>query len=579
MTGRFVALFAPSRPADDLFRLVKQKLTGWQRVVETPRLLVLTEPAATVIPCDGGVILGAMFPHGSPQRLVELAEQEQRAISASAGARLTEIYWGAYVALLSDGASELSIVRAPFGDLPCYWIVIADKVVAFASDVELLRLLAPAHGVEWAALGRYLAAPDCLGAETCLAGVNELRGGNRLTFGRDAAATETILWSPWTVTSALREIVDQHEAAARVRDAVRLSVAARTSGMHNLLLLLSGGLDSSIVAASLKHAGRRFACMTLVSDGAAGDERDYARQVSDSLGVSLFEAHRDLTRINIERSNAAGLPRPTARCFAQESDRLAALAVNETGAEAILDGGGGDNVFYGYLSVAPVADRWMAEGASAGFWASVGAIGALAQTSRLTVARRGIVRAWRPPSPHRPIDVRFLSKDARAAATAAAIHPWLVAPPGMQAGKASQVAGLAPAQALVESADPRAPVASVAPLVTQLVAETCLRVPSWAWFERANNRMIARRAFAADLPERVIGRRSKGSPSGFVAAIFETRRQQVREFLMGGALAANDVLDTASLTAALDDSSPTVSFEFTRIMQLVDAEAWARSWN
>ncbi|MGK4422636.1 asparagine synthase-related protein, partial [Klebsiella pneumoniae] len=72
------------------------------------------------------------------------------------------------------------------------------------------------------------------------------------------------------------------------------------------------------------------------------------------------------------------------------------------------------------------------------------------------------------------------------------------------------------AQSYVEGHDPQDLLPTVSPLLSQPLVETCLGVPSWLWFEGGRNRVVARRAFAGDLPADVIWRRSKGTPDSFV---------------------------------------------------------------
>jgi asparagine synthase (glutamine-hydrolysing) len=506
-----------------------------------------------------------------------LSETEQSAIARSGGAFLTERYWGCYVALLG-GPAQLDIVRAPFGDLPCYWWDTRDLAAA-SSDVSLLKLSGLSPQVDWGALARRIAHFDHLGSETCLSGVQELRGGDKLTLTTTGTPTRQSLWSPWTFAAPEREIADRADAISRIRYAARLVVAARTAGHKRLLLLLSGGWDSSLVATCLAHADRSFSCLTLFTDDASGDESRYASEVAAHLNAPFDKVRREIDMIDIRRSESAHLPRPTRRCFEQESKRLADQAARAFGATAIVDGGGGDNVFNNHLSVAPVADRWLREGPSAGFRSTVSAVAGLAQTSNFTVARRGIMRAWRAPEPASPHDLRYLSALARSMTKGIEKHPWLRVPKTMLPGKASYIAGLIPAQGLSESLDPHDVLPSLSLLVAQPLIETCLQIPSWDWFEPGKNRALARHAFAAELPTTVVARSTKGNPGGFIARIFEAQCQQIATFLRTGQLTAHGLLDWDELDRTFASSRFVRTFDYLRVMQLVDAEAWVQHWS
>ncbi|QNA83753.1 asparagine synthase [Sphingomonas sp. So64.6b] len=553
-------------------------LFGFASLIDRDGLLLIAEPPkhATLDPARGSII-GTLFAAGASSPVTALPEASQALVTDTEAAHLVQDYWGRYVAILAGPASgSVHVLRAPLGELPCYYTVGPDTVI-IASDISLLTSLGGARpSVNWDALARQLMVGDLRQTETCLTGITELQGGERLTVGPAGVSTAR-LWSPWTF--AARRIDDRGEAIQRVRDSVRTCVAARASTFDHLVLKLSGGLDSSIVAAALAHSGRAFSCLTLTTDNPSGDERRYARLVADALSSPLSEVTRDVAHIDVMRSAAAHLPRPTSRSFLQESERAGRALAPSHGSTAIFDGGGGDNVFCALQSVAPAADCLLTDAPDARFWRLTREIARLAGVSGWTVAHRAMRRAWlRGPGFRWSVDRRLLSQDACAAMTKAAEHVWLTPPPGALPGKAAHVAMLAAGQSYVEALDPEAMIPMVAPLLAQPVVETCLGVPSWLWFEDGRNRVIARTAFAADLPDAVVWRRSKGSPGSFMAEIYETNRSALKALLLEGALAAHGLLDRAALERELDDPRPVCGTRYIRIMQLADAEAWARSW-
>lgn len=577
MTDRFALIVARS-PAG-LARLTRggPPIAGWSTHRPAPHALLFAAPGARLLAWPRGIIIGPLFARGARAPLDRLAPADATLIDAKMGRALIDCYWGAYAACLIGADGEVSIVRAPFGDLSCLWHADQDRVV-FASDPELLACCGVVTAPSAARLAAYLGHPDYLGNATCLADIDELRGGETLAVREAGTPRPKPLWSPWRFAGdPQRLLIDPRDAASRVGDAVRSSVAARTAQHHRSILLLSGGIDSSIVAASLASAGRDFTCLNFLSVN-AGDEERYARLVAEACGAPLEIGVRDPAGVELERSAAAGQPRPVARAFMQESARLATEAATRTGASAVLDGGGGDSVFYAYLSAAPAAELWRREGWSAGFRATVDALAALTGVSRLKVMLRAIARAYRASRAHRPPLLDYLSASARALVAEQAPHPWLIVPPGLGPGTGSYVAGLPPIQGLVETQDPRGAITAIAPLITQPVVETCLRVPSWLWFESWNSRVVVRRAFADALPPAIIARRSKGTPESFVAGIFEARRDQIAAMLLDGELAQMGLLDRAALATALADNAVARGYAFNRILRLVDAEAWVRSW-
>lgn len=541
-------------------------------------LLFVVGPGVSELGRDGALI-GTVFMRGTAGA-VTLDGADQQAAVASRGASLIRRCWGGYVAVLGDAeAGRVDILRAPLGDLACYWTSIQGMML-FASDVSLMRAAGmPSPSIDAAALARHLAAEDIRRPETCLAQVKELPGGQRITI-EDGRCRQETLWSPWIFAASERQIPDAQEAARRVRDAALHCVGARASAFNHVLLKLSGGLDSSIVFACLHHSKTPLTAVTLATHDPSGDERDHARAVARSAGVHLVERFRDPSRVALERSAAARLPRSTARSFTQETARIAAEVASETGSKTIFDGGGGDNIFCSLQSARPAADCLMSEAGRDFFWRTAESIAQLAQTSLWAVARRAWMMKWRRSPDYRwPLEIRFLSAEARAELDGAANHPWLIAPTATLPGKAAHVALIAAAQSVAEGFDMEVALPTFSPLISQPLVEACLQVPSWLWFEAGRNRATARRAFAGRLPDATLQRRSKGAPDCFIADLYEANRGLIRQILMDGVLRQLRLLDVAALEKQLDEDAPVRGHDFLRIMQLADAEAWARCWN
>jgi asparagine synthase (glutamine-hydrolysing) len=62
---------------------------------------------------------------------------------------------------------------------------------------------------------------------------------------------------------------------------------------------------------------------------------------------------------------------------------------------------------------------------------------------------------------------------------------------------------------------------NVSPLVSQPLIELCLAIPTWFWCADGQNRAIARKAFAGDLPPPTLARRSRGTSESFILQALE----------------------------------------------------------
>ncbi|WP_267432941.1 asparagine synthetase B family protein [Sphingomonas sp. GM_Shp_1] len=530
--------------------------------------------ASNVSAAQGLWIVGSLFRRGEATPLTE-ATLRAPAGTGSAASELTRNHWGDYVAFgtLSDGRYAL---RAPFGSLPCYWHDARDHVVV-ASSVRLLGAFgASAPAVDWHALGHFLAATDLRNGRTCLRGVEELGGGQAIQISDRGIRLERY-WSPWSWADRAQAFQGRDAAAEAVARAIDTAVVSRLPIDVPAILLLSGGLDSSVVAAALASSGRRFTCLTMVVADAQGDERDHARAVARHLDVPLVEVVRDPRQVNLTHPLARGLPRPTGAQFRQATFAAADDLARETSSALVIDGGGGDNMFCSLQSVAPVVDALLGIGRESRPLATAAAIARMAQVSLAAVlARAGVRLATRRAAYRWPVDHSFL--DPGIVDGLDPSHPWLDVPRGTPPGKAAQVGLLLAAMAVADGLDPDRHPALLSPLVSQPIAEAALRVPSWMWFEEGRNRVLVRQAYAARLPAAVVGRRSKGTPTGFLARLVEREADQLRPFLLDGCLAVHGVIDRAAVEAALAPG-PARDLRFARLLQLADAEAWARSWS
>jgi len=562
--------------AEDGDRLRRDIGTGGLSVVlDTVGLIVAVAPATrTLMLANKGLVIGSVFAPGSRQPLETASPAAAAAILGSAGGHLVDAYWGDYVAVLQrDG--DIVLVRGPFGHLPCLHATQAGGLIA-ASDVDALRLAGVALSPARDAITRQLLAGDLRQNATCLSGIEEVRGGDRLTVSGKTRRREH-LWSPWTFVATARRIGDQTEAERRLRDQALSCVAQRTERTRNPLVLLSGGLDSSIVAACLAATDRDFACLNLMTADLAGDERIFARAVADRIDRPLVEIDMAAGCPDIERLARVRLPRPVARSFEQHVYALALDQAATLGCDALVDGGGGDNIFCSLQSASPAADCLLDPEGRAHFWRLCRDVGQLAETSHWAVAWHAYRRSRRAaaPSPW-PVDLRFLQQEALDLAAAAVRHPWLEDNALPLPGRSAYVANLIAAQGYVEDGPHGAKHNAISPLVSQPLIEHCLKIPSWHWFARGRNRAAARRAFEPLLPPEVAWRESKGSPNSLLARLFETNRAFLRDHLGGGFLAEARIIDRAAVLAAIDDPRPAHGTGFGRILQLADSESWAR---
>ncbi|KUO56542.1 MAG: hypothetical protein APF78_09445 [Sphingomonadales bacterium BRH_c3] len=116
------------------------------------------------------------------------------------------------------------------------------------------------------------------------------------------------------------------------------------------------------------------------------------------------------------------------------------------------------------------------------------------------------------------------------------------------------------------------------PLMSQPLLEFCLGVPTWLWCAGGINRAPARSAFARDLPPEIVRRTSKAGPDSFIRRSFSDNRSTIRAMLLDGLLARQSLLDLAAVEQALGVDAMAGGSIIYRLLDLAEAEAWARSW-
>ena len=136
-------------------------------------------------------------------------------------------------------------------------------------------------------------------------------------------------------------------APAALRSALCAAVARCADASVPIGLLLSGGVDSSCLAAGLREAGRRAPAYQFHAEGTSLAERAVARAVAAHCGLALREvdAGPEVLAALPELTRCAGLPLGDPSVLAVHAVARAAAA---EGVRILLGGEGADELFLGY---------------------------------------------------------------------------------------------------------------------------------------------------------------------------------------------------------------------------------------
>lgn len=501
---------------------------------------------------DGSVILGDIFTR------------------TGVSVRAPSDGWGNFIAVARQG-DRLIVERAALTGMPLYWCRRAGGILCF-SHLELVRDLLSDVSIDWEFVGQALAYSNLRTERTGIAGVLELLPGCSLSFDGHAAEVR-VDWSPWDHV-AKPAASGVAELAAALERRIDSSVKAWSSGRSDILLELSGGLDSSIIAASLAGAGADFSAINFATPGADGDERHFARAVAERVGAAMIEALNDDTAIDLLSPPGQLHPRPGAYGVLGGLDQ----AFEEAGggkAKAVIGGIGGDNVFAFDSSIGPAVDAYEQYGFSRRTFAVLRDV-ARAGGATIWEAVRLLVRARRA-GPRRgwSREASFCNQSALPSAPFA--HPWDAGAADASRGKRKHVEAIRRILDFADRPDRWYDRDVGLPLLSQPVVELCLSIPSWVWFTGGRDRAIARAAFANRLPASVVWRRDKGRLESLCTAAFLRQRHDLGELLLDGRLATRGLLDAASISAYIEAADVVGNFDYFRLLEIADVERWIRA--
>jgi asparagine synthase (glutamine-hydrolysing) len=243
---------------------------------------------------------------------------------------------------------ELLLARDRLGIKPLVYAPLAGGGLAFASEIAALK----AHpgldlGLDRQALSEYLACLYVPAPRTIHAGIRKLPPGHLLRW-RDGAFVVEPYWTP---SLAGREAPPLKEAVDALLPLVRQAVVDCLVADVPVGCFLSGGVDSSVVAALMAEEARRQGAppihtFTMTFAEAAYDERTTAARVAARIGSRHTELPASPRLVDLLDDYLAG--------FGEPFGNPTALLVNDLARKArphvtvALVGDGGDEVFAGY---------------------------------------------------------------------------------------------------------------------------------------------------------------------------------------------------------------------------------------
>src|SRR5918993_497756 len=188
------------------------------------------------------------------------------------------------------GHRRLLLARDRLGVKPLYYARVGSRLL-FASEIKAILasgLIRPEAND--AALPELLGTRYLSGSETLFKGIHRLALGHTLVF-EDGKITIRQYWDiPVGVRSPEVDRLSEREAVERFRELLEEAVRIRLMADVPLGMFLSGGLDSSAIAALMaRMIDRPLRTFSVAFKQRAFSELDYARQVSTAIGAEAHE--------------------------------------------------------------------------------------------------------------------------------------------------------------------------------------------------------------------------------------------------------------------------------------------------
>lgn len=469
--------------------------------------------------------------------------------------------------------------------------------LTFATEVGLLlALLDTRPGPDELALAYHLVEHSVPDGRMLYDGVRRLGGGRHLDLS-DSGHVERRHWAP-RYRPPLR--APRAELADRLRAELAAAVGDAASDGSDAALLLSGGLDSSAVAAVAAVRSPGLSAISAVFPAEPElDETTWAAQVAEHLGMPL-------TNVPVEEADpldaaeaylrAWELPLPVPGLIVEQP---LIAAAGRLGAQVVLDGQGGDELF----GAAPflIADRvrrlrlpsawrlsrrhpWLGSSPPLRHvwqvFTSVGVHGALPPGVHERV-RRGrpverYVPAWLRP------DLARAYRDTE--------DPWRWKRLDGPRWWASLADTLTRGRERADVADylrRRARMAGVearSPLLDLGLVELVLRLPPETNFDPVTSRALVREALDGSLPPAVLARRDKRDFAPFYHRRLQTAGslERIRGLLDERSAAVGAYVDLGRVHRELLDRPPAVGAPGWRawavhVWNIATAEQWLRT--
>lgn len=244
-----------------------------------------------------------------------------------------------HLLLARDRAGIKPLYYAP---LPCGGVVFASELTAILQHPDIPLQLDP-QGLASLFFADYAHPPH-----TMVQGVRKLAPGHYVAWSaQNGLEQPKPFWSIDAIAPA-SELPDDARLSTELRNKLEEAVTAQLMSDVPLGVFLSGGIDSSTVAAlAQRHARQPLQTFSIAFDDPQFDESAYARAVADKIGSRHIEqTFSEQSLLELIDAALDSLDEPIGDSSILPTYALSRLAARHV--KVVLGGDGGDELWAGY---------------------------------------------------------------------------------------------------------------------------------------------------------------------------------------------------------------------------------------
>ncbi|HTL48994.1 MAG TPA: asparagine synthase (glutamine-hydrolyzing), partial [Verrucomicrobiae bacterium] len=274
---------------------------------------------------------------------------------AEEGAGILEKLDGMFAIAIWDAKlRELFLARDHAGIKPLYYYESGGEIY-FASEEKALFAAGVPFELDPGAAEELMCFGYVAGERTPFRGVRRLLAGHYLVWNKDGKGTTR--W--WNLADRVRKTREElpQDPESWLREALDASVQRRRISDVPVGVLLSGGLDSTAIAASLaKHPGKRLSSFTVRMDDPRLDESADAKQAAKALRLDYHDLILRPERLP-DKSEEASWINDEPMLHASTPHLLSLSRFAKPRVSVLLSGEGSDEIFAGYYRYHLLNDR------------------------------------------------------------------------------------------------------------------------------------------------------------------------------------------------------------------------------